>query len=283
LRRRKRGRRTGTQPSNPDETRQALLNRPLAGPAAVFIGKSLCYVTLCERVLTVNLGLSMAIRTLLLDLGNVLVYFSHERMCAQIAGAFGVPEARVRNLILGTSLQSRFERGQISESAFQQELEQALGRRIQLSALESAVADIFELNEAMVPLLDRWKRDGYRLVLLSNTCVSHYRWIRERFNVLEGFDACVLSFEVGSVKPEDAIFHSALQAIECAPGECFYTDDIATYVEKGRSHRLQAEIFTDAATLARHLESRGVACSDQFEAVRRPDPRPRTPRADRLL
>jgi glucose-1-phosphatase len=204
----------------------------------------------------------MAIRTLLLDLGNVLVYFSHERMCAQIAAVFSVPEARVRELLLGTTLQTRFERGEISESFFGRELEQAIGRHVGRSALENAVADIFTLNDPMVPLLDRWKRAGYRLVLLSNTCVSHYRWIRERFDLLDRFDACVLSFEVGSVKPEDAIFHQALEAIQCSPTECFYTDDIAAYVDKGRSLRLQAEIFTDVPALAQHLEARGVSCSD---------------------
>jgi glucose-1-phosphatase len=204
----------------------------------------------------------MDIRTLLFDLGNVLVYFSHDRMCTQIAAAFSVPEARVRELLLG-ALQTRFERGEISESFFRRELEQALGRRVALPTLEKAVADIFVLNEPMVPLLDRWKRAGYRLVLLSNTCVSHYRWIRERFDLLDRFDACVLSFEVGSVKPEDAIFQQALDAIQCSPTECFYTDDIAAYVDKGRSFRLQAEIFTNVAALAHHLEARGVACSDR--------------------
>ena len=49
--------------------------------------------------------------------------------------------------------------------------------------------------------------------------------------LLERFDALVLSYEVGAVKPEPAIFEAALKAIECRPAECFFADDIAGNIE----------------------------------------------------
>jgi HAD superfamily hydrolase (TIGR01549 family) len=202
-----------------------------------------------------------SIRTLLIDLGNVLVYFSHERMCAQIAEVCQASLADLEEILLEQHLQRRFERGEISEDGFRQGLEAEFGRPLDPEALKRAGADIFTLNEPMVPLLDRWKRDGYRLVLLSNTCVTHYEWVREQFDLLDRFDDCVLSYQVGAVKPEAAIFRAALAAIDCPPHECFYTDDIADYVARGRSFGLRAEVFRDVPTLTIRLEELGVKCN----------------------
>ena len=60
------------------------------------------------------------------------------------------------------------------------------------------------------------------------------------------------------MKPDLAIFHAALEKIHCVPNECFYTDDIATYVQVGRAVGLQAEVFRDVKTLQSHLAERGV-------------------------
>jgi HAD superfamily hydrolase (TIGR01549 family) len=203
----------------------------------------------------------MPVRTLLIDLGNVLVYFSHARMCTQIAEVCRASPADLEQVLLKQHLQRRFERGEICEDGFREVLEAEFGRSLDAETVKRAAADIFTLNEPMVPLLDRWKRDGYRLVLLSNTCVTHYEWVRDRFDLLSRFDDCVLSYRVGAVKPEEAIFQAALAAIDCLPDECFYTDDIEEYVARGRSFGLQAEAFRDVATLTRQLEQRGVKCA----------------------
>src|SRR5579862_2083969 len=211
---------------------------------------------------TVNRGSLMSIRTLLFDLGNVLLYFSHEQMTAQIAHVFDVPQLRVHDVLFGDGkhLQRRFERGELAETEFHRTLEADFGRSVSIDDLRRAGADIFRPNEPLASLLNAWKELGYRLVLLSNTCVTHYEWVRRRFDMLDRFDDCVLSFEVGAVKPEEAIFRTALARIDCPPAECFYTDDIALYVEQGRAHGLQAETFTDVPTLVRQLEQRGVPC-----------------------
>jgi len=203
----------------------------------------------------------MPVRTLLIDLGNVLLFFSHARMCQQIAGACDAPLADLEQILFEQHLQRRFERGELTESGFREALEKALGRTLDAEALRRAGSDIFTLNEPMVPLLDRWKCAGHRLVLLSNTCITHYEWVLERFDLLNRFDECVLSYRIGAAKPEEAIFRAALDAIECSPDECFYTDDIEEYVARGRSFGLHAEVFRDVPTLRRQLEQLGVKCS----------------------
>jgi putative hydrolase of the HAD superfamily len=198
------------------------------------------------------------IRTFLFDLGNVLLYFSHERMCAQLGALCGRSAREMRGLLIDSGLHDEYERGRLSETAFQHRLESLLERDLDLASLQRAGGDIFESNPPMLPVLDILRARGHRLVLLSNTSETHINWVRGNFDVLQRFDECVLSFRVGAIKPEVAIYEAALRAIQCEPGECFYTDDIPAYVDRGREFGLQAEVFAGVEDLRTQLQARGI-------------------------
>jgi putative hydrolase of the HAD superfamily len=198
------------------------------------------------------------IRTFVFDLGNVLVRFSHERMCEQIAALCGRSGREIRTCLIETGLQWDFERGRCDEKAFHRRLEAAADRSIPIDDLRHAASDIFEPNDEVVTIVRKLKQSNYRLVLLSNTSIAHYEFIRSRWDVLDPFDEFVLSYQVGAIKPEPAIFDAALAAIGCQPEEAFYTDDIAAYVEAGRSRGLDAEVFTTADELRQQLAARAI-------------------------
>lgn len=198
------------------------------------------------------------IKTCLFDMGNVLVFFSHERMCRQIGALCGWTRDECRKQLMDSGLQWNYERGLLTCEEMRDALGELSGRRISLAALDHATADIFIENSSMLPILARLKANGLRLVLLSNTSVSHVRFVERHFDVLNDFDHRVLSCEVGAIKPEAKIYEAALEAIHCPPEECFYTDDIAAYIEKGREFGLDAEIFTQTAVLKEHLHDRQI-------------------------
>lgn len=200
------------------------------------------------------------IRTFLFDMGNVLVHFCHQRMCRQIAELAGTSEEIVRDLLMRGSLQWDFERGLLTEEDFFTELRGRLqfSQQITQEAFARAGSDIFTLNSSLVPVLDELRSRGHRLVLLSNTSVSHFEFVKNEFDVLSRFDDFVLSFEVGAMKPERRIFEVAGMKIGCKPEECFYTDDIAAYIEAGRSYGFQAEQFTTTESFVRQVACRGI-------------------------
>ena len=198
------------------------------------------------------------IRTFLFDLGNVLVHFSHDLMCEQIGELCDRSSAEIHRLLLDSELQWDFERGKVSPEQLHAELQRQVGRELDFPRLREAATDIFTLNEPMVGILAQLKSAGHRLVVLSNTSPLHFEYIQNRFSVLEPFDDFVLSYRVGALKPEAEIYQAALNAIQCAPEECLYTDDIPQYVETARTFGLQAEVFTDADSFTRVLAARGV-------------------------
>lgn len=200
----------------------------------------------------------MTVSACLFDMGNVLVYFSHERMCRNVAEVCGIDVAAATDLMLHEGLQWKLETGDSTEEEFHADIEARLKRSIDFEALKIATADIFTLNESIVPLLRELRELQIRLVLLSNTSFNHLSFIQRHFKVLQEFDALTTSFEVGVLKPGDAIYHDAVAKAGCSAENCFYTDDIEDYVLKARTLGIQAEVFTDSKATRTALRTRGV-------------------------
>jgi HAD superfamily hydrolase (TIGR01509 family) len=77
-----------------------------------------------------------------------------------------------------------------------------------------------------VPTLRELKRRGLRLALISNIGVD-VRGVLERGGMAGLFDAVVLSFEVGALKPHRPIFERALEALGVPPGRALMVGDNA--------------------------------------------------------
>ena len=200
----------------------------------------------------------MALKTCLFDLGNVLLFFSHDKMCRQIGELVGASESEVKARLLGTPLQLDFESGRKTAAETHAELDEFFGSSTSLADFEHAASDIFVLNEPMVPLLDDLKSNGVRLVLLSNTCSSHFEFAQENFDLLSRFDDFTTSFQAGATKPFDRIYEDALSRIQCEPAECFYTDDIGEYIDAARRFGIDAELFESADRTREQLTARGA-------------------------
>ncbi len=200
----------------------------------------------------------MKIRTCFFDMGNVLVHFSHDRMCRNIADISGLPESAVRQFLMTEQRQWMMERGELSEADFCLQLSQYSGRTLQTETVSEALGDIFQLNDSIVPVLQQLKAAGQRLVLLSNTSMAHVRFIERNFQVLNYLDARVLSCEVGVMKPDEPIFRAALAQAQCPAENCFYTDDIEAYTAAAATLGIQTHTYRQTDLLVAELERLGV-------------------------
>jgi HAD superfamily hydrolase (TIGR01509 family) len=195
----------------------------------------------------------MTIKTCFFDMGNVLVHFSHVKMCQNIAELCGWTEAQTKSYLLEEGRQWKLERGEVTEEQFHDEFCQATGKALHINELRHAAADIFWLNESIVPVLHQLKAAEMRLVLLSNTSVTHLKHIERNFRVLELMDDRVTSFEAGALKPEDRIYEVAMSKAMCEPNECFYTDDIEAYIRKAETFGIHARLYTTTERLLSSL------------------------------
>jgi putative hydrolase of the HAD superfamily len=196
-------------------------------------------------------------KAIIFDLGKVLVQFDFERWFQALQGVCPYDAAQIRQRIAATGLVERFETGLIEPADFVAQLSRLLALEIDYAAFSKLWSSIFTdplIPEAMLEGLAA----RYRLLLLSNTNAIHFEMIREHYPMLRHFHELILSYEVHAMKPRREIFQAALDRCGCLPQECFYTDDIAAYVEAARRLGIDAVQFESFAQLERELKARGI-------------------------
>jgi len=91
-------------------------------------------------------------------------------------------------------------------------------------ALYDSMPNQWQLAQGVAPLLTELCRNGLRIGIVSNIAID-IRPVLDQWGLLGQLDAVVLSFEVGMVKPDPAIFLLAAEAIGRHPAECLMVGD----------------------------------------------------------
>jgi putative hydrolase of the HAD superfamily len=190
-------------------------------------------------------------------MGNVLVFFDFNQMISQVARCSGLSFSQVQQTLLQNPLRESFERGFIKTEQLYDHLLTKSPKSFTLEEFTEAFSNIFTPNTALWPLVSQLKKQGIRLILLSNTSECHFNFINARFPILKEFDEHILSYKIGSWKPDPRIFKKALEQAQCEPHECFYTDDILEFIEGAKQVGLNGALFTTPEKLKEDLIARG--------------------------
>lgn len=170
----------------------------------------------------------------------------------------GLPPEEIRQRLKTDGLIHGFESGEFDEHEFHRRVEALLETKVTYERFRELWFSVFLPHTLIPESLVAGIRKNYRTALLSNTNPIHYSMIYERYPILQHFDAYVLSHEVGAMKPLPKIYAAAIEAARCRPEECFFTDDIADYVEGAKRAGIDAVQFENREQLERELRARGV-------------------------
>ena len=198
------------------------------------------------------------IKTVIFDLGKVLIPFDFSRGYRALENYCAYPAAEIPKRIATTGLVPRFEAGLVEPRDFVEQLRGMLGLKISYEQFCEIWSSIF-LPDALVPeTLLAGIGERYRLLVLSNTNAIHFEMVRQTYPWLRHFHDLVLSYEVKATKPSPEIYRAAIEKARCRPEECFFTDDIPAYVEGARREGIDAVLFESCAQLERDLAARGI-------------------------
>ncbi len=186
--------------------------------------------------------------------------FDHRRAARQMAEVAGAAEERVWDIVFGSDLEMEYERGAISTYAFYEAFCSRTQTCPNYEALLLAGADIFDLNQSVVPLINELRDRGHRLGVLSNTNEAHWNFIAGgRFPIVnDSFEQYALSYKMRAVKPDLAAYQIASQIAGVAPHEIFFTDDRLDNVVAAQNAGFDACQFVDVETLRELLILRGM-------------------------
>ena len=177
------------------------------------------------------------------DLGNVLIRVDHLRFCRRLAALAHLTPQEIYAQVFESSLEPGYDTGRITSREFYQRVTDHFGVALPYSRFCDLWCDLFDPMDGMGELIEHLA-SSFPLFLLSNTNALHFDYIKERFrNLLQPFRAFVLSYEVGSRKPEPAIYQSLIRQAGRPPQEILFVDDKVSFVEAARGQGLTAWQF----------------------------------------
>lgn len=130
------------------------------------------------------------------------------------------------------------EEGKISAEEFRRELGKLAGRELTFEDCKYAwTGYVKEVPVRNLRVLSELRKQGYRLILLSNTNPYMMSWAMSKDFDGQGhalsdyFDACYLSYKVKAMKPSEAFFRHVLSCEAILPEESLFLDDGQRNVE----------------------------------------------------
>jgi FMN phosphatase YigB (HAD superfamily) len=197
-----------------------------------------------------------AARTIIFDLGKVIVDFDHMFFCRNASLHCDLNPDEIYRKIFHAGLEKSFDSGALTPEAFFDAASSTLGLKIEIDLFAYLWSDIFTIIKGIEALIDRLKQQ-YRLICLSNTNPWHFNWCRQHFKVLEAFDACILSYECHCCKPDLDIYKKTLEKAGTLPEMCLYIDDIADNVAAAQQLNMQGIVFSCVVELEQALLDNG--------------------------
>ena len=200
----------------------------------------------------------MKIKAILFDLGKVLVDFNFETGVQALHAACSISRNRLDEVLWDENWIRRYERGEILTSEFHTYLRETADLQMDLPDFCQTWSSVF-LPDVIVSedLLVSLKRN-YPLVLVSNTNEAHIDYVRANYRVLDYFDHTVLSYEVGSLKPDRKIFEHAIAVSGFSVSELFFTDDRKENILAATDLGMHAHQFKTESQLVAALQQAGV-------------------------
>ncbi len=204
----------------------------------------------------------MKIEAILLDLGKVLIDFNFASGVEALHASCSIARDRFEEVLWDETWIRRYERGEISTGDFHSYLRESASLEMELPEFRRTWTSVF-LPDLLVSeeLLASLKRN-YPLILVSNTNEAHFEYIRSRYPIVDYFDQHVLSYEVGSLKPDSKIFEHAIQVSGRRPEALFFADDREENVLAARGLGIHAHQFKSESILVEALQAAGVEIGD---------------------
>lgn len=183
------------------------------------------------------------VKAIVFDCFGVLTTDLWREFCASLPDGPALDKAH--------ELNHAYDAGQISRDQFLHDVQEATGHAPQ--EVEKLLDNEINKNSQLLEYIAGLKQRGYRIGLLSNIATN---WIRDHFLTAEEqamFDAMVFSFEVGTTKPDPAMFETICQRLGVEPQDAVMIDDIDRYCDAASALGMRAIVYQNFRQLKHQL------------------------------
>lgn len=181
------------------------------------------------------------IKTVIFDMGGVIMTLSPE-VAVQRFRDLGLKDAAAQmDPYTQKGIFGDVESGKISAEQFRNSLSDMCGRNLSWEECQYAwLGYAKEVPQRNLEALLKLKKEGYRVILLSNTNPYMMAWVESNDFSGDGhplnyyLDKLYKSYELGCMKPDRLFFEKVIAAENINPAEAIFVDDGKNNVETAR-------------------------------------------------
>ncbi len=191
------------------------------------------------------------------DLGNVLCTVDETPASKQLAELCDKRWEDVHEIVFGQDQKQKFERCTLTFDEHAIRAIAFLGIDMPLDEFTRIYDSVLIPSESMFPLVARIAK-SHRIALVSNTSEPHWKSAEQFLPFSSNLDPVIVSYEVGSMKPEPAFYDSLLTKSNVAKEEILFIDDLSVNIEAAQDSGMIAHQFTSQIELEKTLTELGV-------------------------
>ncbi|MGI8458240.1 MAG: HAD-IA family hydrolase [Propionibacteriaceae bacterium] len=197
------------------------------------------------------------IRTVVFDLGQVVLRWVPERPYARVLPGHQIPEFMAE--ISFSEWNRGLDAGRSIEAMEAELVAQLPHRREAIEAYRTHFdASVTGMVEGTGAILAELAAAGVRLLALTNWSADLFRPTRRRFDLLQRFEGIVVSGEEKITKPDPALFRIVFDRYQVDPTTAAFVDDSAANCATATNLGMAAIPFVDADSTRERLVELGV-------------------------
>lgn len=178
----------------------------------------------------------------LLDLGNVIIKVDFSPFCEWVKENSPITDLEKIASFHKSSLYFDYEFGNISTEEFIARMGNMYDTKFNEAEFQKRFCSIFpSVIEGASTLLEELEERG--VYCLSNTNAMHFDHLMEALPEMKKFRKVFASHQIGKRKPYPGTYREVAKALELAPQNLVFFDDVAANVEGARRAGLEAHLF----------------------------------------
>jgi putative hydrolase of the HAD superfamily len=186
-------------------------------------------------------------------MGNVFISFDNDIFFKKIADNTSLSQREIAGLVSENfEILRSFDKGEISPAEFYNKAVRIFKSDFDYNRFFKAYNDVFDLRTKELQILKKLK-EYCRVILLSNTDVMRYGFIKNNFPEILIFDAYILSHLEGCIKPDPRIYKAALEKAEAQADECLFIDDRGDNIDAANALGINTIHFIERVDLTAEL------------------------------
>lgn len=198
-------------------------------------------------------GTQSDIRAVIFDLGRVLVNIDNTLLVEKLFKGFNAENLQeLGRQTMRDPAMVEFNCGRIPPEEFHRRMRERYQLNLEFDTFKKLWCEIFYPMDGMEELVGQVS-EKVTVGLLSDTDPIHWNFIRTRWPWIGGVEIPTLSYEVGSMKPEAAIYLAAAENVNTPVQHCLFIDDLQTNVEGARAAGMQGIRFEGIQKLKHDL------------------------------